>query len=234
MTNDGVAAVNRALDLLDAFSEGDDALSLTELSKRTGLYKSTALRLIQSLEKYGHLQRTLENTYRLGPKVLYLGSLYQRHFDPSRFIPQVLRRLAEEVNETASFYVREGDSRVCLHRHEAARKIRASVTQGERLSMTVGAAGHVILAFSGLSGDKYDTIRETGYAISIGERDPETAAVACPVLGLGGELAGVLNISGPRYRLEQKTLEDFVPVLFNHAATLSRMYGGVALKSGTD
>lgn len=232
MTDNGVAAVNRALDLLDAFSEGDDALSLTELSKRTGLYKSTALRLIQSLEKYGYLQRTLENAYRLGPKSLYLGSLYQRRFDPSRFVPQVLRRIAEEVNETASFYVREGNSRVCLHRHEAARTIRASVTQGERLSMLVGAAGHVILAFSGATGDKYDTVRKTGYAISLGERDHETAAVACPVLGLRGELAGALNISGPRYRLEQKTLEEFVPVLFNHAAALSRMYGGGPLKLG--
>lgn len=226
MATDGVSAVNRALDLLDAFAEKDSALSLAELSRRTGLYKSTALRLIQSLEGYGYLQRTPENQYRLGPKALYLGSLYQSHFDPSRFMPQVLRRIAEEVNETASFYVREGDRRVCLFRHEAARMVRASLVPGERLPVDVGAAGHVILAFEGFSGIKYDAIREAGYAISIGERDPETAAIACPVLGPRNELVGALNISMPRYRLEHVVLEDFVPVLFKHAAALTSLYGG--------
>ena len=41
----GVAAVDRALAILDAFTDQDQKLSLAELAKRTGLYKSTAIRL---------------------------------------------------------------------------------------------------------------------------------------------------------------------------------------------
>lgn len=228
MSTEGVAAVNRALEVLAAFSMHDDALSLAELSSRTGLYKSTILRLIQSLEKYGHLQRTPDNAYRLGPKTLYLGSIYQNHFDPAQHVPQLLRRLAAEVNETASFYVREGDSRICLFRHEAARPVRASVLQGERLPLNVGAAGHVILAFGGALGARYEGIRQARYAVSVGERDPETAAIACPVPGVRGDLAGVLNISVPRFRLEQLALESLAPVLFRYASELTRLYGGEA------
>ena len=78
----GVAAVDRALSILDALTE--DQVTLAELSKRTGLYKSTVLRLLKSLEKFGYVLRTADGTYRLGSKVLSLGSLYQRHFQHLR------------------------------------------------------------------------------------------------------------------------------------------------------
>jgi len=226
MSSPGVAAVNRALEVLDAFTERDASLTLAELASRTGMYKSTILRLIESLTLFGYIQKTQDGTYRLGPKTLFLGSVYQHHFSPSPFVPRALKRLAEEVNETASFYIREGDMRVCLHRHEASRAVRASVRQGDRLPMNVGAAGHVILAFSGLSGEKYDRIRESLYAVSIGERNPETSAIACPVLGVRDELVGVLNISVPTFRLASKPLESFLPVLFRYAAELTRLCGG--------
>lgn len=226
MSSEGVGAVNRALEVLDAFTERDVSLTLAELAARTGMYKSTILRLIESLEKFGYIQRTPEGAYRLGPKTLYLGSIYQRHFSTSQFVPQVLRRLVEEVNETASFYIREGDTRVCLHRYEARRAVRASVHEGDRLPINAGAAGHVITAFSGLSGEKYDRIRSSLYAISIGERDPDTSAIACPVLGVGNELIGALNISVPRFRLEKTSLESFLPALFKYAAELTGMCGG--------
>jgi len=226
MSTAGVGAVNRALEILDAYSEHDVSLTLAELSARTGMYKSTILRMLESLEAFGYIQKTPEGAYRLGPKTLYLGSIYQRHFSTSEFVPQELKRLAEEAHETASFYIREGDTRVCVHRHEASRAVRATVHQGDRLPLNVGAAGHVILAFSGLSGEKYDQIRSAMHAISVGERDPDTSAVACPVLGVRDELVGVLNISVPRFRLEQTSLESFLPVLFKYAAHLTRLCGG--------
>jgi DNA-binding IclR family transcriptional regulator len=228
MSSDGVAAVDRALEILGAFSERDSSLTLTELANRTGFYKSTVLRLIESLEKYNYIQRTQDSAYRLGPKTLYLGDIYKRHFSPSQYVPQALRRMGEELHETVSFYIREGDFRVCLHRCEADRAIRASVHEGNRLALNVGAGGHVMLAFSGLSGEKYDRIRDTMFAASYGERDPETAAVACPVLGVRNELVGVLNVSGPRYRIEKASLETTVAILFKYAAELTQQCGGDA------
>ena len=79
----GVAAVDRALSILDAFTESDAKLSLAEISKRTGLYKSTVLRLMKSLEKFGYMFRSEDGAYSLGSKTLFLGSLYQRQFRTS-------------------------------------------------------------------------------------------------------------------------------------------------------
>jgi hypothetical protein len=86
----------------------------------------------------------------------------------------------------------------------------------------------VILAFSGLTGDKYDEIRRTMYAASFGERDAETAAVACPVFGLDQKFIGALSVSGPRYRIEALGVQAIVPVLFRHARNLTRIMGGNA------
>src|SRR5439155_24708931 len=110
----GVAAVDRALSILDALTE--DKVSLAELSKRTDLYKSTVLRLLKSLEKFGYVVRSSDGSYRLGAKVLLLGSLYQRHFRTAEIVPPVLEKVSAELDEGASFYICEEDKRICLHR----------------------------------------------------------------------------------------------------------------------
>ena len=220
----GVAAVERALSILDALT--DDKTSLAELSKRTGLYKSTVLRLIKSLERFGYIIRSEDGSYRLGSKVLLLGSLYQRHFKTSEIVPPVLRSLVAELHEGASFYIVDGDQRVVLHRLDATRAVRDSVHEGDRFPLTNGASGHVLRAFSGARGERFAQIREAMYAASYGERDAETAAISCPVFGHELRVIGALSVSGPRYRIEGLGEDRIVPVLFEHARTLTRSFGG--------
>jgi len=222
----GVAAVDRALSILDAFAEHDQKLTLAELSKRTKLYKSTVLRLTKSLEKFGYLRRADDGAYRLGSKVLHLGALYQRHFHTLDLVPPILRQMVDEIQEGASLYVRDGDHRVCLHRVDSKRAVRDSVHEGDRLPLTVGASGHVIRAFNGATSSRYEQIRREMYSASYGERDPETAAVACPVFGVGQQFVGALTISGPRYRFEAVGVDKMLPVLFRHAIDLTRVLGG--------
>lgn len=226
MSSEGVAAADRALDILNVFTEHDSELTLAELASRTGFHKSTILRLADSLQKYSYLQRTPTGTFKIGYKALHLGYVYQCGFSFSHLVPQVLRQIVDEVQESASFYVRDGDERVCLLRHEPNRSIRDSIHVGNRLPLNVGAGGHVILAFSGTSGKKYARIRACCYAVSVGERDPDTAAIASPIFGVRNELLGVLSISGPRYRLEPRGLESFAPILLEHAAELTSKCGG--------
>jgi DNA-binding IclR family transcriptional regulator len=222
----GVAAVDRALAILDAFTDKDTRLPLFEIAKRTGLYKSTVIRLAKSLEKARYLHRTEDGSFRLGAKVLSLGAMYQKHFGTADIVPPVLREIVEEIEEGASFYVRDDTQRLCLHRVESPKAVRDSIHVGDRLPLSVGAGGHVILAFSGLSGEKYDQIRKAMYAASFGERDPETAAVAVPVFGLDQRFIGALCVSGPRYRIEALGVQAIVPVLYRHARNVTRIMGG--------
>jgi len=223
----GVAAVDRALTILDAFTVDDHSLTLTEISKRVGFYKSTTLRLAESLERFGYLHRLPNGAYRLGSKPLFLGQQYQKHFRSSDIVPPVLRQIVEELQEGTSFFVRDNERRICLHRADSTRAISDSIHEGQSLPIDVGAAGHILLAFSGESGERYDKIRSQLYAVSIGERDPETAAISCPVFAVGQKIAGALSVSGPRYRFEEATVSKMVPILQKYGASLSTAFGGI-------
>lgn len=71
----GVAAVDRAFLILSAFQEGDVSLTLAILARRTGLYKSTILRLMQSLIRAGYVIRLPDGNYAVGASAAKLGRL---------------------------------------------------------------------------------------------------------------------------------------------------------------
>lgn len=196
----GVQAVGRALAILDCFQEGDDGLTLSEIARRTGLYKSTALRLVETLCAWRYLQKGPDGLYRIGPAPFYLGRLYRLSFHLGDIVQPLLKRLVAETGETASVYVRDGDERICLYRLESPRSVRHSVVEGKRLPLRAGAAGKALLAFSGEEGEVFDAIRARGFAVSVGERDPFVAAIAAPLRRGEVELVGVLALSGPRER----------------------------------
>lgn len=200
----GVAVLDRAFALLAAFGPMDERLSMAELSRRTGLYKSTVLRLLSALEHGGFVRRLADGQYAIGPQPLRLATIYQRSFQVGHVIEPVLKALSSESGETASFYVRHGAARIALFRVEPARSIRASVAIGQEYPIAQGASGKVLSAFSvpaALAGEAGQRIRERLWAASYGERDPDTASVSAPVFAVTGELQGAIALSGPRERL---------------------------------
>lgn len=222
----GVAAVERALQVLGAFRDGDAALELSDLAARTGLYKSTILRLCASLERHGYLRRLATGAFRLGPAPLRLATLYQQSFRLADLARPTLAVLADRSGESASFYVREGAARVCLFRADSPHTVRDHVREGDQLPLDRGAAGKILLAFGGARGPVFARIRRRLVAVSYGERDPETAAVACPVFGPDGVLAGALALSGPRYRFTRPAVASMRRLLLRAAADLTVALGG--------
>ncbi|MDQ7842741.1 MAG: IclR family transcriptional regulator [Armatimonadota bacterium] len=218
--------MDRALTVLTVFREGDVTLTLAEIAERTGMYKSTILRLCESLARHGYLYRVDGAGYRLGPTPLRLASLYQRSFRVGDLVVPMLQRLVRQTGESASFYVREQGVRVCLHRVDSPRAIRDHVREGDHLPLDRGAAGRVLLAFSGEPGEVYARIRRRYVAATFGERDRETAAVAAPVFRLGQELVGALSVSGPIYRFRGRAAERIAALVLAAAAELTADLGG--------
>ncbi|MFW8635622.1 IclR family transcriptional regulator [Cribrihabitans pelagius] len=192
----GVEAVDRALQILECFTRDTPELALAEIAKATGFYKSTILRMAVSLEKFGYLVRGDSGRFRLGPAAWRLGSAYRQSFDLSEILRPELKLLSDATGETASYYVREGEARVCLYRSEPVRAIRHSITEGASMPLELGASGKVLRAFSGRAEEADAQIQAEGYAVSRGERDPEVAAVSVPVMTAQGRLLGALAVSG--------------------------------------
>ncbi|MDQ0304943.1 IclR family transcriptional regulator [Ancylobacter polymorphus] len=193
-----VEAVERAIVLLQCFEEPGEALTLAALAQRSGLYKSTILRLVGSLLHTGFLRRTPnDGRYMLGPELRRLGELSRSKLTLEATVRPILRRLTAATHETASFYVRDGDERICLYRENSPLSARHHLEEGMRHPLGLGAAGLVLTHFGNPGEDEAAReLRETGSIVSRGGRDPDLSAVAVPVANQFSEVIGALTVSG--------------------------------------
>ncbi|WP_086071450.1 IclR family transcriptional regulator [Bordetella genomosp. 9] len=224
---EGVVAVRRAMRILEAFGVEDAYLSLAELSRRTGCHRSTVLRLARTLAMDDYLAQRPDGTWRLARAAGWLGACYQATFNVVEVVQPVLRELSEVTGESATFYVREGNQRICVARVEGPRSIRHHVRVGAALPLNLGSPGRVLLAFSGEPDEPYESIRRAGYMISLGERDAEVSSISAPVYGINWSLVGAVCISGPLSRLNEEVLLGHKEHILAAASRLSRAMIGM-------
>ena len=219
-----VATLERALSILSVFESSDAPVTLAEISKATGLYKSTILRLLASFEDHGYLRRSDDgSTYSLGPTAFRLGMKYKQAFELDEAIESALEELVQKGTESASFHVLDRDYRLCILRVDSNHPTLDRVRAGDRLPLDKGAAGKVLLAFSGVGDADLQPVRQDGIAVSYGEVDPSCAAISVPVFGLNNELIGALSVSGPKERFTDDTVASMSELLFEASRKLSSL-----------
>ncbi len=222
---DGAAAVDRALLIVATLEANSGAMTLADLARQTGLYKSTLLRLIASLERATLVVRRSDQKYALGPFAFRLGRAYEATHHLELYVMPVLRQLVEAGTESPSFHVwHDEKTRLCLLRLDSHHSTLDRLDSGDLLPIDRGAAGKVLRAFrsapAGIAGLPL-------MSTSFGERDPACAAMAVPVFGAGGALIGALSVSGPRERFSSDALEKMTPPLMDAAAQATQALGGV-------
>jgi DNA-binding IclR family transcriptional regulator len=218
----GAAAVDRALCLLQSFRAGDPPLTLAQLAERSGLYKSTVLRLLASLEHAMLTERLADGRYVLGAGVQRLQHVYASTYSTERVVMPVLRELVAATRESAAFHVQWGAGaaaqRVSLFRVESDQPIRDHYKVGDVLPMTSGVGARILVAFGtdqALADAQADQallarVRKAGYYSAIGDRDPEVAGIGAPVYkrqghaaNTGKQLAGALLLTMPEHRYNE-------------------------------
>lgn len=210
-----IGSVERALKILDCFTHEPPSMSLTDIASQTGFYKSTILRLTESLVTYGYLIRDKDKMYRLGPSIGRLGTVYQSVSSIELEIMPFLQELSEKTKESSSYFVLRGDRRVCLLQVNSKHRIRLHLEQGEELSLDGGASARLLRAYNGDNWEGYVGVKERGWAISVGERDPEVASVAVALLGQTDKFYGALVVSGPVLRFNDEKRQEALKLLIN-------------------
>ncbi len=238
-----VRAVERALDILLCFTKASD-LTLTEIASRVGLHKSTAHRLLASLEGKGFILRdSATDKYRLGFRLWELSANLSQSDDSGLVLLPEMVRLRDQLGETISLYVRDGLERVRIQAVQSNHGIRRVAPVGARMPLYVGASSKVLVAFaepavleqllasadwpSGLERDAFrqqlGETRRLGYATSVEEREPGAAAVSAPILARGGRLAAALAVSGPANRLTLEKMQEHAPLITEAARRMGTM-----------
>lgn len=213
------STADRALEILQLFSEDRRALSGSEIAEHLGVARSTAYRYLQSLTASGFIEEA-GGRFRLGPKILELARVARLGMGLIELARPVMIELAAATHQTALLTRRSGDAVVCLNVVESTRPIRISYEPGQLLALNAGAAAEVLLAWedeaqvTGLLArtqlERYtdnsliDTaamikrlrrIRVKGLAVARGEVDPDILGVAAPIFGPDGRVRAAVSVA---------------------------------------
>ncbi len=218
-----VAAAERTLQILDAFVSGQRAMSLGEIAETTGLFKSVILRYMVSLEKLHYIRKLSDGGYQLGTKSLQLAHAFEQSLDQRQVIQAALRRLVEATGESAFFYVRENDHRLCLLGQDSPQSLRVTLRVGASSPLDRTSISQVLTEYERpkgeITGYRVDMVRH-----SIGVFDPLTASISAPVFDRSGHLHGALSVSGPMPRFDV-TRPEHRSAILAEARDLSRDLG---------
>ncbi|TDT30949.1 DNA-binding IclR family transcriptional regulator [Naumannella halotolerans] len=251
--NGPVQSVDRALQILDLLASSD-SLGVSEISRELGVHRSTAFRLLATLESRNFVeQEERRGEYQLGLGVLRLASAVRARRDIVRDAQSVCDALVEEIDETSNVALLEGEWAVNVTQATSTRFIAVSRQYvGQRTPLHATSTGKMLLAhapgelFRAITGraleqctdatitdpaelaQELDNIRRLGWAAAIGEWEEEANAVAVPVIGRDGTVVAALSVTAPSFRLGQDEVPGVVEVLQRHAGVLSARLGGAA------
>ncbi|MEV0387925.1 IclR family transcriptional regulator [Nonomuraea sp. NPDC050643] len=232
-------SVQRAFDILSLLSEDRRTLTIREVVDETGLAKTTALRLLQTLEHLGLLWAT-PTGYTAGPALWRWAHLARSAWELPPETVQLMRDLGARHRETVNLYVLRDMRRICIAQQESPQPLRHVVRVGDELPLWAGASSKVLLrdaperlllrvARASPHGAAHvatlrawiDEAARDGFAASHGEREPGLSAVAVPVMGCSGAALAALTLSGPTVRFTEDRVEEFAADLREAAKRMS-------------
>ena len=148
--------LEKALNLLDYFTEEKPYWRLDELSKHSGIPKPTAFRLLRTFTELGYLQRmTLQHdglvvdgeSYGLGLKFLEMGVRVSERFEIRRVALPYMKKLQERFNEAVQLVIRDQNEGVYIEKVESTRPVRLYTKVGRHAPLYAGACTRTLLTF---------------------------------------------------------------------------------------
>jgi IclR family acetate operon transcriptional repressor len=234
-----VAAVQRAIAILDELAAAQGELGTNEIARRTGINVSTISRILATLAGGGLVDHVPDTgRYRLGAGVARLASAAGR--DIRSLARPHLAELARRIGETATLSVPGEHEAFTLDFVQSQLTVRSVAEVGRTSAAHATAVGKVFLACGGkvpsgplnsftertivdpaVLGVEVAAVRDRGWAQAIGEREEDLNAVAAPVLDRSGTLVAILGVQGPAVRFSPRAMRAAVELLTDKAAQIS-------------
>jgi DNA-binding IclR family transcriptional regulator len=232
-------AVQRALDVLECFPDGQTNLSLIEISRLVGFNESTLFRILSTLEGRGYLQRNVDGSFKLTPKLLF-GKLYERAEKIREVVNPFMVRLSQAFNEPTSLKFLFEDKIQVIDFVHAFQEIGQTVHIGKIIAPHCTSSGKVITAFQprGLMDrilqsyglhkrtqntitdpqmlmKEFEQIRQQGFAVDREESHYGGCCFACPLFDQGPRVIGAISICSPLMRMNTQREADMIQALID-------------------
>ncbi|HXP21768.1 MAG TPA: IclR family transcriptional regulator [Streptosporangiaceae bacterium] len=246
-----LTSVANAARLLREFGRGEPQLGVSELSRRLGIAKSSAHRIVHTLAREGLLERVEETgAYRLSVTMQILGASAQATSGLHSAATAALDQLRALTSQTVHMSVLDGLEVVYVERRESPGAVRMFGRIGNRGPAHSTASGKVLLAYlppaeldRRLAGVRLARrtpytitspeqlraelrrIRARGWAENVNEAQLGFASVAAPIRNPAGEVVAALSVAGPVQRFDGDNLRRFARPVTECAAQISRRLG---------
>lgn len=251
-----VNVLERSIGVMRAFTVDQPEMTLAELSRATGLHRSTVLRFLSTLAHAGFVIRNEETgRYSLGYEIIAMAEVARAGTGLTDWARPVMKAMSDRLNETVVLSVRSGDDRVDLDQIVGNQPIRRVVTLGQHKPLTFGAPSLSIM--SALPRDEAEAIverlrarteeinpnfdypqfwdrlellRQRGYHEQKTAFGPGSwsgsVGIAGPLLGRRGEVIGSLGVSVPTGRMTDALRNDIIEAVVEGCGAIRARVGG--------
>ena len=242
-----VQVIERMFSLIDVLAEGEELMSLKEISEKTGLHPSTAHRILNDLATGRFVDRPESGTYRLGMRLLELGNVVKARLSVRDAALVPMRELHKLTQQPVNLSMRQGDEIIYVERSYSERSGMQVVRAiGGRAPLHLTSTGKLFLAAddparvrayatrTGLMGNTRNSItqvsllerdlskvRQCGFARDNEELELGVRCVAAGIFNDQKKLVAGLSISAPADRLN----EEWLPKLKHTADEISTALG---------
>ncbi len=243
-----VQSVDRALSILETLARSGEE-GVTDLARGMGVHKSTAFRLVATLEAHGLVEQTEDRgKYRLGVGLLRLAGATTARLDVVQEARPVSRKLAADTGETVNIAVLSDRAALYLDQIAGSSALQPHNWAGQHIPLHATANGKVLL--SGLDPEARDEVlgslaaytdmtitkkaelkdevertRQQGYAVAVDELEVGLTAAAAPIRNAHGDVIASMSVSGPTFRLGVDRVDSVVLLLVAAAAEVSHRLG---------
>ena len=239
-----VPGLERGLRLLQLFGRGRTELAAPEIARELGLPRTTAFRLLQTLEALEFVERGANGAFRLGPAVLRLGVEFVASQEVSEYGREVIEKLCADTGASTQLAILDGRDIVVLLKKNPSSTFVSNVQVGTRMPAHATVIGRTLLQDAPLRklypegrlkqytpqtprtvADLEKLIaqdRSRGYAVSESAYEHGISAVAAPVRNHEPRVVAAISVVVPLPRLEAKRRDELAAKVVAAAAELSR------------
>jgi IclR family acetate operon transcriptional repressor len=237
--------------ILEVLQGSPSPLTLTEISERTRIHKSTALRFLAHLEGERCVARDAKGGYRIGDRLHQAGARSTFEVSLREAAQAPLRELWRITQETVNLGVLDGQEVVYLDCLESPQSFRLVANAGMRAVAYRTALGKAMLAFFPAgrrkavieslvfqaftaktisSAERFraelERVRKRGYAIDDEESVVGVRCLAAPILNAEQEAVAGVSISGPTARMTNGKVPEFAATIRAAAHQISARLRG--------
>ncbi|CAN5473369.1 IclR family transcriptional regulator [soil metagenome] len=246
-----IRAVGRALAIFDAFDNEHLSLSLQEISERIRMPKTTAFRLVNTVERAGFLIRMDNQQYCLSLKLVRLAGMVRSTMSIRDIARPIMAEVNAQTSETITLNTIMGNERMVLEVVDTPSPLMSMARQGQHMPLLLGASSRILMAHmdeaelekvlkvtaAGKDLDRaaFDRelarFRRQGYALTRSQRVAGLTAIAVPVFEIDGKVRHCLALTGPSVRVDAMDL-DFAEIMIAAGRDLSNRLGAQPAPAG--